>query len=166
MLHSFVTDMAARVTPNTQIPIKVYGLETISCLASTISWICRNQVGVGKRVWSFGTNQLILIMWWLIVLRCGSRISARGGPQGIDDLKWNGDEWFLTRKHRFATFQDVCCHLVLEWCWTTIQETPVSLLSALETKEPQGTHPWSLRPRGGRLTQRPPPPPESVPVHS
>ena len=42
---------------------------------------------------------------------------------------------FDIRKHRFATF-DVYCHVMLEWYWTTIQGTPVSLLSALETKEP------------------------------
>ena len=41
--------------------IKVYGLETISCLANAIAWIGRNQSGVGKRGWPFGTNQLILI---------------------------------------------------------------------------------------------------------
>ena len=29
-------------------------------------------------------------------LRRGSRISARGGRQGIDDLIWDGDERFLT----------------------------------------------------------------------
>ena len=28
--------------------------------------------------------------------RRGSRISARGGRQGIDDLIWDGDERFLT----------------------------------------------------------------------
>ena len=49
-----------------------------------------------------------------------------------------GWEWaiFDIRKHRFATFQDVYCHIMPEWCWTTIQETPVSLLSAFETREP------------------------------
>ena len=49
-----------------------------------------------------------------------------------------GWEWaiFDIRKHRFVTFQDVYCHIMPEWCWTTIQETPVPLLSALETREP------------------------------
>ena len=62
---------------------------------------------------------------------------------------WN--EQFLTylRKHRFATFKDVYCHIMPEWCLTTIQEIPVSLLSALETRNPsQG---WAPAPA-------PPPP--------
>ena len=62
---------------------------------------------------------------------------------------------FDIRKHRFATFLDIYCHIILEWCWTTIRGTPVSLLSALETKE--RLRRGSLRPRGGRRTQRPPP---------
>ena len=50
--------------------------------------------------------------------RRGSRISARGGRQGIDDLIWDGHKRFLTyiHKHRFATFQDVYYHVMLEWC--------------------------------------------------
>ena len=61
--------------------------------------------------------------------------------QGRAPREWwpyKGWEWaiFDIRKHRFATFLDVYCHIMLEWRWTTIQETPVSLLSALETREP------------------------------
>ena len=61
--------------------------------------------------------------------------------QGRAPREWwpyMGWEWaiFYIRKHRFATFQDVYCHIMPEWCWTAIQETPVSLLSALETREP------------------------------
>ena len=61
--------------------------------------------------------------------------------QGRAPREWwpyMGWEWaiFDIRKQRFATFQDVYCHIMPEWCWTTIQETPVSLLSALETREP------------------------------
>ena len=95
------------------------------------------------------------------------------GAKGLMTLYGMGRSDFWHTKHRFATFQDLYCRIVLEWCWTTIQETPVSLLSALETKEPapsarvppsQGWAPdpsppwiraWSwmmkLRPRGGRL---------------
>ena len=61
--------------------------------------------------------------------------------QGRAPREWwpyTGWEWaiFDIPKHRFATFQDVYCYIMPEWCWTTIQETPVSLLSALETREP------------------------------
>ena len=61
--------------------------------------------------------------------------------QGRAPREWwpsMGWEWaiFDVRKLRFATFQDVYCHIMPEWCWTTIQETPVSLLSAPETREP------------------------------
>ena len=78
------------------------------------------------------------VEWWeVIVSRRGSRISARGGRQGNDDLIWDGNERFFDIcKQRFATFQDVYCHIMPEWCLTTIQETPVFLLSALETREP------------------------------
>ena len=54
---------------------------------------------------------------------------------------------FDIRKHIFATFQDVYCHIMIEWCWTTIQGTPVSLLSALERRNPRLRR-GSLRPRG------------------
>ena len=59
---------------------------------------------------------------------------GRAPRQWWPHMRW---EWaiFDIRKHRFATFQDVDCHIMPEWCWTTIQETPVSLLSALETRK-------------------------------
>ena len=61
--------------------------------------------------------------------------------QGRAPREWwpyMGWEWaiFDIRKHRFATFQDVYCHIMPEWCLKTIQETPVSLLSAPEMREP------------------------------
>ena len=72
-------------------------------------------------------------MWWLGRIQdfCQGRAPREWWP-------YMGWEWaiFDIRKHRFATFQDVYCHIMPEWCWTTIQETPVSLLSALETREP------------------------------
>ena len=66
----------------------------------------------------------------------GSRISARGGCQGIDDLIWDGDERFLTYVNTdlqlFKMFIAILCLNGV----TTTQGTPVSLLSVLETKEP------------------------------
>ena len=66
--------------------------------------------------------------------RRGSRISARGGRQGIDDLIWDGDERFLTYSNTDLQLLKIFIAILgmLEWCWTTIQGT-VSLLSALET---------------------------------
>ena len=49
-------------------------------------------------------------------------------------MRW-GWAIFDIRKYIFATFKDFYCHIMLEWCWTTIQGTSMSLLSALETKE-------------------------------
>ena len=71
----------------------------------------------------------------------GDRARIQDFCQGRAPREWwpyMGWEWaiFDIRKHRFATFQDVYCHIMPESCWTTIQETPVSLLSALETREP------------------------------
>ena len=72
-----------------------------------------------------------------LACRRGPRTSARGGRQGTNDLKWDGHKRFLTYANTdLQLFQDVYCHIILEWCWTTIQGTPVSLLSAFETKEP------------------------------
>ena len=51
-----------------------------------------------------------------VTCRRGSRISARGGRQENDDLIWDGNERFLTYANRFATFQDVYCHIMPEWC--------------------------------------------------
>ena len=106
-------------------------------------------------------------------LRLGRKLNNNLGPKEsmyrprvvLYNMEW---EWaiFDIRKHIFATFQDVYCHIMPEWCWTTIQETPVSLLSAPEMREPapsarvlpsQGWAPapaptpwiraWSARPR-------------------
>ena len=61
---------------------------------------------------------------------------------------WDGDERFLTFANAdLQLFKILYCHIMLEWCWTTIQGTPVSLLSALETKD----HAPSAR-RVGKLT--------------
>ena len=95
--------------------------------------------------------------------------------QGRAPREWwpyMGWEWaiFDIRKHRFATFQDVYCHIMPEWCWTTIQETPVSLLwsfcpwdegtrafGAGPSVPGVGAHP-SAPPLDPRLVWEPPPP--------
>ena len=70
-----------------------------------------------------------------------SQVQIQDFCQGRAPREWwpyMGWEWaiFDILKHRFATFKDVYCNIMPEWCLTTIQETPVSLLSALETREP------------------------------
>ena len=87
--------------------------------------------------------------------RRGSRISARGGRQGIDGLIWDGDERFLTYANTdlqlFKIFIAILClNGVL------IRGTPVSLLSALETKEP--SPPARVPPSQGWAPDPAPPP--------
>ena len=72
---------------------------------------------------------------------------------------------FDTRKHRFATFQDVYCHIMFNTFNGVEQpykghQCPFFL--PFRRRDPRLRR-GSLRPRGGRRTQRPPPP-GSVPV--
>ena len=95
-------------------------------------------------------------------LRRGSRISAREGAKGMMALYGMRMSDFWHTQTRFATFQDVYCHSMPEWCWTTIQETPVSLFSALETREPAPSARVLLS-QGWAPAPAPPPPPGSAP---
>ena len=63
--------------------------------------------------------------------RRGSRISARGRRQGIDDLIWDGNERFLT----YANTDLQLFKMFIAILWLNGVSFK-SLLSALETKEP------------------------------
>ena len=58
------------------------------------------------------------------------------GAKALMTLYEMGMSDFWLTLTQIWTFQDIYCHIILEWHWTTIQGTPVSLLSALETKKP------------------------------
>ena len=89
--------------------------------------------------------------------RRGSRISAKGGRQGIDDLIWDGDERFLTYLNTdsqlFKMFIAILCLNGVEQPFKGHQCPFFLPLRRRNTRLRRG----SLRPRGGRQTQRPPP---------
>ena len=86
-------------------------------------------------------------------IRRGSRISARGGRQGIDDLIWDGDERFLTYANTYLQlFKVLITILCLNGVEQPIQGTPVSPFLPLKRRNPRLLR-GSLRPWGGRRTQ-------------
>ena len=99
------------------------------------------------------------------VNRCmrGSRISARGGRQGIDDLIWDGDERFLTYANTYLQlFKMFIAILCLNGVEQPFKGHQCPFFLPLRRRNPSLRH-GSLHPRGGRRTQRPPPPPGSAP---
>ena len=89
--------------------------------------------------------------------RRGSRISARGGRQGNDDLIWDGNERFLTYANTdlqlFKMFTAIWCLNGVEQIFKRHQ-CPFFL--PLRRGNPRLRR-GSFRPRGGRPPQRPPP---------
>ena len=91
-----------------------------------------------------------------VTTRRGSRISARGGRQGIDDLIWDGDERFLTNANTdlqlFKMFNYILCLNGVEQPFKGRQcpfFLPLRRRNSARVPPSQG---------GGRRTQRPPPP--------
>ena len=90
--------------------------------------------------------------------RRGSRISARGGRQGNDDLIWDGNERFLTYANTdlqlFKMFIAILCLNGVEQPFNRHQ-CPFFLPLR---RGNQRLRRESFRPRGGRPPQRHPPP--------
>ena len=85
-------------------------------------------------------------------LRRGSRISARGGRQGIDDLIWSEDERFLT----YANTDLQLFKMFIAILYLNVVEQPFKghqfpLFLPLRRWNPHRRR-GSLRPRGGRRT--------------
>ena len=90
--------------------------------------------------------------------RRGSRISARGGRQGIDDLIWDGDERFLTYTNtNLQFFKMFIAILFLNGVEQPFKRHHCPFFLPLRRRNPRLRR-GSLRPRGGRPPQRPPPP--------
>ena len=91
------------------------------------------------------------------VLRRGSRISARGGRQGIDDLIWDGNGRFLTYANTDLQLFKMCIAIL---CLNGVEQPfkghQCPFFLPLRRRDPRLRR-GSLRPRGGRRTQRPPP---------
>ena len=89
--------------------------------------------------------------------RRGSRISARGGRHGIDDLIWDEDERFLTCANTdlqlFKAFVAILC---LNGVEQPFKRHQCPFFLPLRQRNPSLRR-GSLRPRGGRRTQRLPP---------
>ena len=102
-------------------------------------------------------NLPVVDPFMIATYRRGSRISARGGRHGIDDLIWDGDERFLayanTNLQLFKMFIAILCLNDVEQPFKRHQ-CPFFLL--LRRRNPRLRR-GSLRPRGGRPPQRPPP---------
>ena len=93
-----------------------------------------------------------------LICRRGSRISARGGRQGIDDLIWDGDERFLTYANTYLQlFKMFIAILCLNGVEQPFKRLQCPFFLPLRRRNPRLRR-GSLRPRGGRPPQRPPPP--------
>ena len=79
------------------------------------------------------------------------------GAKGLMTIFGMGMSDFWHMQTHICNFSGVYCHIMLEWCWTTIQGTPVFLLSALGTKEPAPSA--RVPPSRGRAPDLAPPPP-------
>ena len=105
------------------------------------------------RSWLNSGLDLRLNSAWLgLALSRGSRISARGGRQGIDDLIWDGDERIFTYANTdlqlFTMFIAILCLNGVEQPFKGHQ-CPFFL--PLRRRNPRLRR-RSLRPRGGRRT--------------
>ena len=90
------------------------------------------------------------------VPRRGSRISVRGGRQGIDDLIWDGDERFVTYANTdLQLFKMFIAILCLNGDEQPFKGHQCPFFLSLRRRNPRLRR-GSLRPRGGRRTQRPP----------
>ena len=100
-----------------------------------------------------------------IYIRRGSRISVRGGRQGIDDLIWDGDERFLTYANTdLQLFKMYIAILCLNGVEQPFKGNQCPFFLPLRRRNPRLRR-GSLRPRDGRRTQRPPPLPGIAPVY-
>ena len=90
--------------------------------------------------------------------RRGSRISARGGRQGNDDLIWDGSERFLTYANtNLQLFKMFIAILCLNGVEQPFKRHQCPFFLPLRRGNPRLRR-GSFRPRGGRPPQRPPPP--------
>ena len=89
--------------------------------------------------------------------RRGSRISARGGRQGNDDLIWGGNERFLTYANTdLQLFNMFIAILCLNGVEQPFKRHQCPFFLPLRRESPRFRR-GSFRPRGGRPPQRPPP---------
>ena len=94
----------------------------------------------------------------ILITRRGSRISARGGRQGIDDLIWDGDERILTYANtNLQLFKMFIAILCLNGVEQPFERHQCPFFLPLRRRNPSLRR-GSLRPRGGRPPRRPPPP--------
>ena len=88
--------------------------------------------------------------------RRGSRISTRGGRQGIGDLIWDGDERFFAFVNTdLQLFKMLIAILCLNGVEQPFKGHQCSFFLPLKRRNPRLRR-GSLRPKGGRRTQRPP----------
>ena len=135
------------------------------------NWIQRNAFDFVKHHASttsaHSVRQIALALTLLLFIfdiRRGSRISARGGRQGIDDLIWDGDERFLTYANtNLQLFKMFIVILCLNGVEQPFKRHQCPFFLPLRRRNPRLRR-GSLRPRGGRPPQRPPPP-GSAPGH-
>ena len=101
------------------------------------------------------TQSCICILYY--VSRRGSRISARGGRQGNDDLIWDGNERFLTYANTdLQLFEVFIAILCLNGVEQPFKRHQCPFFLPLRRGNPRLRR-GSFRPRGGRSPQRPPP---------